>query len=278
MVSHQGVGSAYKSGFTLVEISIVMMILSLMVALTLSGKGLVDSAFIRSITREKSKYELLITSFNDIYGFMPGSDMSYQRSFKVKNTPQSQLFYDSASVIQNQSVVDYINNPYQIMNASILLRKYDPSLNTLNSSSSGISIPNYKAIPYSTISKFIITSSSKNPSGWIFGSNLNNPMDPSFLVLTGLNNSTSTFSWNGIPSMSVKNARNMDKKFDDGMPMTGNIRSYASFGKTNCTMPSPSCINGYGGCLNCCVYITLYNNKKTDTIVDGCVMSYKLAI
>lgn len=263
MVSHKVIGSSYKSGFTLLEVSIVMMILSLMIALTLSGKGLVDSAFIRSVTREKSKYELLITSFNDVYGFMPGSDMSYQKSSRVKNTPQSQLFYDSASVITNPSVVDYINNPYQIMNASIILRKHDQLLNTQNTTSSGIYITNYKAIPYSVMSKFIIASSVQESSGWIFGSDVTNPTDPSFLMLTGINSSTSAFAWNGLPSMTVKNARNMDKKFDDGITNTGNIRSYSSVGKSNCTLSSDS---------------RKYNDKKIDSVSDGCVMSYKLAI
>lgn len=72
--------SAAKAGFSLVELSIVLVILGLLVGGVLSGQSLVRAAELRSVTSEFNRYMAAIGTFRDKYFALPG-DMSNAVSF-----------------------------------------------------------------------------------------------------------------------------------------------------------------------------------------------------
>jgi prepilin-type N-terminal cleavage/methylation domain-containing protein len=62
----------YKYGFSLVELSIVLVILGLLVGGVLSGRSLIRAAELRSVTSEYAKFVTSINSFRDKYFSLPG--------------------------------------------------------------------------------------------------------------------------------------------------------------------------------------------------------------
>ena len=61
-----------KQGFSLVELSIVLVILGLLTGGILGGQSLIKAAELRSIPQELSKYQIAISMFQDEYMDLPG--------------------------------------------------------------------------------------------------------------------------------------------------------------------------------------------------------------
>jgi len=62
-----------KSAFTLVELSVVLLVLSVLVAGLLVGKKIVDKATGRRMVQEADFYKKAVNLFQDSYGFLPGN-------------------------------------------------------------------------------------------------------------------------------------------------------------------------------------------------------------
>lgn len=69
-----------KSGFSLVELSIVLVILGLLTGGILAGQNLIRAAELRSVTTEVQKYQTAVYTFRDKYFALPG-DMKNATSF-----------------------------------------------------------------------------------------------------------------------------------------------------------------------------------------------------
>ncbi|MFZ4541461.1 MAG: type II secretion system protein [Rickettsiales bacterium] len=69
-----------KAGFSLVELSIVLVILGLLVGGILSGQSLIRAAELRSVATEFSRYTAAVHSFKDKYFAIPG-DLANAQSF-----------------------------------------------------------------------------------------------------------------------------------------------------------------------------------------------------
>ncbi len=69
-----------RSGFTLVELSIVLVILGLLVGGVLAGQSLIRSAELRAITTEKNNYVIALNAFKEKYMALPG-DMANAYAF-----------------------------------------------------------------------------------------------------------------------------------------------------------------------------------------------------
>lgn len=61
-----------KTGFSLVELSIVILILGLLVGGVVAGTSLVKSAELRSVTNDIAKYRTAVQAFRDKYNALPG--------------------------------------------------------------------------------------------------------------------------------------------------------------------------------------------------------------
>lgn len=72
--------ASQRSGFSLIELSIVLVILGLLTGGILSGQSLIRAAELRSITEEYSRYVASVRTYRDKYFSIPG-DMSNATSF-----------------------------------------------------------------------------------------------------------------------------------------------------------------------------------------------------
>jgi prepilin-type N-terminal cleavage/methylation domain-containing protein len=69
-----------RNGFSLVELSIVLVILGLLVGGVLTGQSLIRAAELRSVSTEFAKYQAAVNTFRDKYFQLPG-DMNNATSF-----------------------------------------------------------------------------------------------------------------------------------------------------------------------------------------------------
>ena len=74
-----------KKAFTLIELSIAMLILGLLIAGVLVASKMVNSAKLRKIIKERDQLEQAILDFKVQYGALPGSTKMYEQ---IKDYPE----------------------------------------------------------------------------------------------------------------------------------------------------------------------------------------------
>ncbi len=67
-----------EKGFTLIELSIVLVIISLIVAGIVGGQSLIHSAQLRSVVAEVRGFQTAINTYKDYYGYFPGDHPNAQ--------------------------------------------------------------------------------------------------------------------------------------------------------------------------------------------------------
>ncbi|MFM9890490.1 MAG: type II secretion system protein, partial [Rickettsiales bacterium] len=72
--------NSLRYGFSLVELSIVLVILGLLTGGILSGQSLIRAAELRSVSTEYNRYVTAVQTFRDKYFALPG-DMTNAQSF-----------------------------------------------------------------------------------------------------------------------------------------------------------------------------------------------------
>jgi prepilin-type N-terminal cleavage/methylation domain-containing protein len=83
-MSHLALPPPAKNGFSLVELSIVLVILGLLVGGVLSGQSLIRAAELRAVTGEYARYITSVQTFRDKYFAIPG-DMANATRFWGKD-------------------------------------------------------------------------------------------------------------------------------------------------------------------------------------------------
>lgn len=75
-----------QAGFTLLEISIVMMIISLLIMLTLKGRELVENSRVKSLANDFRDIQLAIYGYQDRFRALPGDDRNASEHFATAAT------------------------------------------------------------------------------------------------------------------------------------------------------------------------------------------------
>ena len=75
-----------KNGFSLVELSIVLVILGLLIGGVLTGQNLIKAAELRSVTEEYKNYQTAVNIFRDKYLAMPGDMINAGKFWGYANT------------------------------------------------------------------------------------------------------------------------------------------------------------------------------------------------
>lgn len=69
------------SGFTLIELSVVLMIIGIIAGAVFKGQDLLEAAKIRSILNDINRYRLAISSYQETYNSLPGDDPNASTHF-----------------------------------------------------------------------------------------------------------------------------------------------------------------------------------------------------
>lgn len=251
-----------KTAFTLVELSVVVVIISIMLSTVLVSKTLIDSVKVNKIQEDARMLNISVQLFFDRYGCLPGDCMASQipdlvaaglNSLCTTATPYVLCSpgapgCEGATPLGTGAIETATKRTcmmYELQFAAFI-NSVTPSYSTLTDSIAGKNIPYAK---FSSLSAwdFRIGTQSPGPGpavSYDFVSGLNTiPVEFTWIpqgswggrhyfLLRDANTATgivydmsNNFSSGPQPSISAKLAYMLDLKFDDGMPYTGNIMS-----------------------------------------------------
>lgn len=208
--------SAHRFGFTLIEISIVLVIIGLIVGGVLVGKDLIRAAELRSVDSQLSEFKAAVNTFKMKYNCLPGDCGS-----------ATDFFGTALDCAAEQVSLATCNG-----NGDGILSTAEGLLFWKHLSNSGLIPGNYTGVqdganPYATSVRNV-------PSGKISGSLWNTVywgvVSGESTLFDGVYNNTLQFGRYqqdnnpANPVITSKEAMLLDQKIDDGKPGTGKMR------------------------------------------------------
>ncbi|MEK6747142.1 MAG: type II secretion system protein [Pseudomonadota bacterium] len=234
-----------NKGFTLTELSVVLVIIGLLIGASLTGISLIRSAEIREVIGEYDRYAKAIKEFQDKYQALPG-DMSNAETIwgsdatcdtTATNTVAKIATCSgdgngrigtssTAGVLDTNDAYEWFRAWQQLSNAGLIDTKFTgvKASATDGDAGIGLNVPQSKLSVKSgwTLYYFLLTATDTNLWGDNYG----------HVFAFGGDSGTSVTN---VPVLSPENAYNIDKKIDDGTPGRGNIRARRTASEVNCT-------------------------------------------
>lgn len=240
-----------QSGFSLVELSIVLVILGLLVGGVLSGQSLIRAAELRSVSADFSRYQTAVMTFRDKYFALPG-DMANATAFWGKDAA---ICNSQAGVVASPGTCNGDNNSvlgnagasnpelfrtWQHLALSGLIEGNFTGVAgpmTARHAVIGQNVPRarisqagfsfYHAIYDNTHTQRYVNASAKN------------------LIEFGRASDISGGHETNVPAIRPEEAWNIDTKMDDGRPALGNVMTWKPGGSYTCSTNADPAIAAY---------------------------------
>lgn len=216
-------------GFTLIELSIVIVIIGLLIGGILAGQSLIRTAAVRSILADLDQYKSAVIQFKDQYGGLPGDLPDATDYWPTAATcPGDQttpaIGMETCNGNNNGNISHFIegNGDYKetyrawqhLANAGLISGRYTG----VYSNAAALSIIGGTNVPRGRIANSVFTIVRGTDAGnasW-FASDYGN------VIQFGLQNG----AWGDTAALKPEEAWNVDTKIDDGKPGSGGIMSY----------------------------------------------------
>ena len=234
-----------KSAFSLVELSIVLVILGLLVGGVLSGQSLIRAAELRAVSSEYSRYFTATQTFRDKYFALPG-DMTNATAFwgtmatgtcpnATAGTGTQTCNGDGDGQIDQPAAASQTGEAFgfwkQLANAGLIEGTYTGIAGSARFDDAQIN----QNVPRSRLSN----------AGWSAAYLGTQPILEQVyiegqygnLLFFGGEDSSNQYTWS--PALAPEEAWNIDTKVDDGRPGLGRVRAMELY---SLTFPPP-CIN-----------------------------------
>ena len=206
-----------QKGFSLTELSVVIIIMALIIASVMTGSSLMERAKIRGVIAEVTNHKLAVNSFNAKFDYYPGdfNESSEYWSGSIDGNGDGNIEFVSGGVYegylawQNLAYAKMTNNPFV-------------GTRTDGIAQVGIDIPE-----------------SRTGGGYFFEYESHGFSGRNNLVLglpLNIGASDTNLTVNGI--LTPDQAFEVDSKMDDGSPISGNVRGQDGENST-----AESCIN-----------------------------------
>jgi prepilin-type N-terminal cleavage/methylation domain-containing protein len=232
--------SRLSEGFTLIELSIVLVIIGLIIGGVLVGQDLIRSAGTRATITQIEKYNQAVNTFRSKYGQLPG-DISDPDATNFGFNPRGQApgSGDGNGVIEGTDCNCGTTNNHGNMEGA-----GETVMFWVDLSKAGLLEGSFnKASPYADASSDITGSNidSYLPAAKLGGGNYiyvwsggyynGNPIHNGLnyygiFAVTNIASSSNNGFMYSSPSVPVRQAYAIDSKIDDGAPLTGNITVY----------------------------------------------------
>lgn len=221
-------------GFSLVELSIVLVILGLLTGGILTGQSLIRAAELRGITAEYAKYAAAIRTFQEKYNAIPG-DMTRATLFWGKGSACTSPLGNAAipgtcngngngNLSDTGTGVSTFSELYMIWQHLSLAGLIEGTYTGLTDS---------VAISRAAIIEVNVPPSRMSLAGWSISDWANTSGDAAWVNMGGMPNSVSrlyfgravTGNWTYGAALRPEEAWNIDTKIDDGKPTAGRLRA-----------------------------------------------------
>ncbi|MBL8891561.1 MAG: prepilin-type N-terminal cleavage/methylation domain-containing protein [Planctomycetaceae bacterium] len=199
-----------KNGFTLVEISIGLVIIGLLIGGVIVAKSMIHAAELRSVGEDFQKYLTSFQAFRLKYNCIPG-DCERASSFGLGVNGNG----DNRIPWTNEGMRAWVH----LANAGMVEGTYTGAGNPGNRLTPGVNTPKSKIVG----------------AGFAIGSTSHTPLNPlNYKDFSRIENfflfgRESTASWYNAGALTPIDARSIDEKLDDGDPDSGSILAYGSF-------------------------------------------------
>jgi prepilin-type N-terminal cleavage/methylation domain-containing protein len=226
------------NGFTLVELSIVLVILGLLVGGVLTGQSLIRAAELRSVTTQYNGYLTAVNSFKDKYFALPG-DMTNAQSFwgvahatpatcvtTVGTGTQTCNGNGDGQIYPSTGSDEWFRSWQHLASAGLIEGTYTGVVG-----SGGTNNVTTANAPRGRLGSSLWFLASDQYAGAAY-----------FPVAVARNNfrlgGATTTSWNSNAILKPEELWNIDTKMDDGKPGTGSVTSWLSSFVANCASTS----------------------------------------
>ena len=216
-----------KTGFTLLELSIVLVVIGLVIGTALVGRDMINAATIRSLIAEKDKLTAATNTFYTKYNCIAG------------DCPNATSFFSGVSNGSGngsiQSTTEMLNASYQLSLASLTELPLGTPLD--------ISVGGCNSNPCMVPAGNMHGSTKRTDLGWLYfsmPSNYFNKNAWNYLFCGAPTTKNALFlngpgAWwtapnSGTAVITGEDAKDIDTKIDDGKPFTGNVLAGNNFG------------------------------------------------
>jgi prepilin-type N-terminal cleavage/methylation domain-containing protein len=250
-----------KRGFTLIELSIVLIIIGLLIVAVNSGTSLIRNAKLRSITNEAKQYQVAVNSFFMKFDKYPGDFVQALGSganASVAGNGNDQIEWRVTDA-NGSSVNEGSNAWLQLIDAGVLKEDIRTNMDVAemmgNSLSLAIPIKHYQA-------------SAESSAGWIFNSVVSSSVITNYVqIVKSFNpnfdtdsNAPTIGSGSNGGSLNTSDSYSIDHKNDDGKRTSGDIR------------------DNTGSSGNCGTAADSANYNLTIDTADVCSLAFKVTI
>ena len=296
-ISHYVRDDKKKTGFTLIELSIVLVIIGLIVGGVLVGRDLINAAKLRSVLTDVEKFNAAANTFRTKYNCLPGDCLKATDYFGQAadcanwsvddlNTttcngdgdgrvtlinpgdphppPANYWQYDESALFWNHlSRADLISGHYSgVMGWGPIIDSTNVPFSRLENGCYSINSSSYTSADASQKMPYY----SMNSTFFALGS-------PRTLGGTELDDCVE-----GLNSLPAISAQNLDSKIDDGKPFSGNVQTnidrYGGDWNYSGTPNRPGCTNNNGDTYPYSATPTIY---ATSAAVTTCQLYFKAA-
>lgn len=277
------------SGFTLIELSIVLVIIGLIVGSILTGQDLIKAASLRAQLAQIEKYNTAVHTFQGKYGGLPGDlalNLATQFAFQTGGCGGGAGARDGNGYIEgyfggypnnNDEFLGETGMFWEDLSAAVLVDgsfpngggaarncTQDSTVITLSPGAYAVSdfipgarVGNGNYVYVYTALGAIQASYPVNTNNW-------------FGVSQVTGTATNGWSMQSNPGISVLDAYNMDKKMDDGLPTKGNVVAY--YNSFNGLYPSANAVTASGAtCFDTTTFV--YSTAAAANILN-CGLSF----
>ena len=227
-----------KNGFTLIELSIVLVIIGLIVGGVLVGQDLINAAAIRAQISQIEKYQTAVHTFQNKYGYLPGDiPAPYASNFGFQARGAYAGEGDGNGVIEGNCSNDnsWIDGTQQGCGELAVFWQDLSTANLINAKIlTGVNYPNISA-PM-TGDCCALQGGTPELKNWlpiaklgsqnfvyVFSFNGENYFSLSQVYDIGWAIESTSIPGSGNPGLTVQQAYNIDSKIDDGLPQSGSV-------------------------------------------------------
>ena len=229
--------SSSQRGFTLVELSIVLVILGLLVGGVLSGQSLIRASELRTVSSEFQRFTTAVGTFSDKYFALPG-DMSNATAFGtswIGNGDGDGQIENNATNTSNEISLFWVH----LSNAGLVEGSFANIGGT--TMTGGTNNPRAKLNNAAWNIAFLGTMAADGTSSPVAGATV--PAASTFFANSYgnvflLGGGTNALLPTGV--LKAEEAWNLDTKLDDALPHTGTVTALESQGNTTCHNVSTS--------------------------------------